>query len=195
MWIRDCKKLLCKNEKAKDLGERIQICTRQPKNLLRLAGGCKGGAEDPPQPESGCYKCNHCKVSCPVMNETKTFRSTNTDKSYKIKQRLDCDSDWLVYLVTRKKCKGQYAGKSKTPFKLRHSNHKQEIKKDRGGLGHHYGSKGVCSYSDVSITLIEQVRDKNMQFLADREVWWQHQLRVFVQNGGKAHCFRKEFKK
>ena len=91
MWIRDCKKLLCKNEKAKDMGERIQICTRQPKNLLRLAGGCKGVAEDPPQPEPGCYKCNHCKVSCPVMNETKTFRSTNTGKSYKIKQRLDCD--------------------------------------------------------------------------------------------------------
>ena len=195
-WIRDCKKLLCKNEEAKELGDRIQICSRQPRNLLRIAGGYKGGQDLPSTPpDAGCFRCNHCKVSCPVMNEAKSFKSTNTGKSYKIRQRLDCDSDWLIYLVTCKKCQGQYVGKSKTPFKIRHSNHKQEIKKDKGGLGHHYGSKGVCNYSDVSVTLIEQVKHKNLEFLANRETWWQHQLRVFVQNGGKAHCFRKDFKK
>ena len=122
------------------------------------------------------------------MNETKSFKSTNTGKTYKIRQRLDCDSDWLIYLVTCKKCRGQYVGKSKTPFKIRHSNHKQEIKKDKGGLGHHYGSKGVCTYSVVSVTLIEQVREKNLQFLADRELWWQHQLRVYVQACSNVLC-------
>ena len=197
MWVRECKKLLCKNNKAKEIGDNIQICSRQTKNLVRVAGGYKGGADDRPEqpPDAGSHKCNHCRVSCPVMNETQYFSSTNTGKKYKIRQRLDCDSDWLIYLVTCKKCQGQYIGKSKTPFKIRHSNHKQEIKKDKGGLGHHYGSKGACAYSDLSVTLIEQVEHKNLEFLAEREVWWQHQLRVFVQNGGKAHCFRKEFKR
>ena len=106
-----------------------------------------------------------------------------------------CDSDWFIYLVTCKKCQGQYIGKSKTPFKIRHSNHKQEIKKDKGGFGHHYGSKGACVYSDLSVILIEQVKQKNLDYLAEREVCWQHQMRVFVQNGGRAHCYRKDFKR
>ena len=83
-------------------------------------------------------------------------------------------------------------GKAKTKFKVRHSNHKQEIKRNVGGLGHHYGSNGSCDYKDMSITLIEQVKVKSFEFLAEREVWWQNQLRVYVQNGGKAHCYRKE---
>ena len=195
MWIRQSKKLLIKNDEAKALGDRIQIASRQPKNLLRMAGGYKDGQGAPkPAPDAGCFKCNHCKVSCPVLKETHTFRSSNTGKIYKIRQHMDCDSDWLIYLCTCKKCKGQYVGKSKTPFKKRHSNHKQEIKKDVGGLGHHYGSKGKCEYKDLSITLIEQVAHKNLKFLAERELWWQHQLRVFVENGGNCHCYRKDFK-
>jgi hypothetical protein len=46
-------------------------------------------------------------------------------------------------------------GKSKTVFKLRHSNHKQEVKK--------------------------QVKEKTFEFLAKRELYWQHQLRVYGQ--------------
>ena len=46
--------------------------------------------------------------------------------------------------------------KSKTKFKLRHSNHKQEVKKKIGGLGHHYGDGGPCSYEHMSIQLIEK---------------------------------------
>ena len=162
---------------------------------MKIAGGCKDGQGVPKTPpDAGCFKCNHCKVSCPILEETHTFKSTNTGKIYKIKQHMDCDSDWLIYLCTCKKCKGQYVGKSKTPFKKRHSNHKQEIKKDVGGLGHHYGSKGKCDYKDLSIILIEQVAQKNLKFLADRELWWQHQLRVFVENGGNCHCYRKDFK-
>ena len=93
---------------------------------------------------------------------------------------------------TCKKCDGQYVGKSKTKFKVRHSNHKQEIKNKTGGLGHHYGGVGGCGYENMSVILIEQVEHKNFDFLAEREVFWQNQLRVYVQNGHKAHCYRKE---
>ena len=80
-------------------------------------------------------------------------------------------------------------GKSKTPFKIRHSNHKQEIKKKVGGLGHHYGGSGGCGYGNISIMIIEEVKFK---FLAKRETFWQHQLRVYVENGSNGHCYRKE---
>ena len=52
-------------------------------------------------------------------------------------------------------------GSRKPPFKLRHSNHKQEVKKNIGSLGHHYGVKG----KEMSVTLIEQVAGF---FLAER---------------------------
>ena len=76
------KKLLSRNEQAKSMGDRIQICSKQPKNLLRMKNGPRGGNK--PHPYAGCYKCNHCKVSCPILNESKTFKSTNTSKVYKI---------------------------------------------------------------------------------------------------------------
>ena len=98
-------------------------------------------------------------------------------------------------MATCKRCHGEYVGKCKTSFKLRHSNHKQEIKKQTGGLGHHYGGSGPCGYQDLSITLIEQVEEKTFEFLAERELYWQHQLRVYVQNGSNAHCYRKDLKK
>jgi hypothetical protein len=136
MWVRECKKLLAKNEKAKDVGSRIQLASKQPKNLQRLVGGYKGGSRGGGAPipeEVGCKKCNKCHA-CPKIEETRTFRSTNTKKTYKIKQAVNCVSNWVIYLVTCQKCYGQYVGKSKTPFKVRHSNHKQEIRKGVGIL-------------------------------------------------------------
>ena len=83
-------------------------------------------------------------------------------------------------------------GKSKTDFKRRHSNHKQEIKKEVGGLGHHYGGIGGCGYKNFSVVLREEVEEKTMKYLAERELFWQHQLRVYVENGSNAHCYKKE---
>ena len=104
---------------------------------------------------------------------------------------MTCESSYVLYLATCKRCKGQYVGKSQTAFKLRHSNHKQEIKHGRGGLGQHYGPKGRCSYQDISFILIEKVEEGAKTKLARREQYWQHQLRAFVENGGNAHCIKK----
>ena len=112
MWIRQCKKLLVRNDNAKDIGDRIQIGSRQPKNLQRMVGGFrveKGGSKNT-SPQAGCSKCNHCKVVCPVMKEGTKFKSTNTGKMYTIRQKVNCDSDWVIYLVTCKRCQGQYVG-------------------------------------------------------------------------------------
>ena len=44
-WIRQSKKFLDRNEKAKVMGQNIQIAYRQPKNLKQLVGGSKNGVE------------------------------------------------------------------------------------------------------------------------------------------------------
>ena len=197
-WIRESKKFLV-SPKGKELGRNMQIAYKQPKNLRKIVGGCKrmggeGGSNTDTTPlnEVGSFRCNHCRVSCPRIVETGRFTSTNTGRSYKIKQRIDCDSSYVIYLVTCKSCKGQYVGKSVTPFKKRHSNHCQEIKHGRGGLGQHYGPPGRCSKESISIILIEQAEIGDRIGLAKREQFWQHQLRAFVENGGNAHCIKKE---
>ena len=93
----------------------------------------------------------------------------------------------MIYLATCKKCKGQYVGKSQTPFKMRHSNHKQEVKKQVGGLGQHYGGTG-CGYTNISIQIIDQVKEGDTRALEKQERYWQNQLRCYIQNGGNAHC-------
>ena len=62
--------LLANNEKAKKIGEQLQIVTRQPKNLQRLVSGTtKGGWGGTPSHDAGCYKCKKCKVLCPILKE------------------------------------------------------------------------------------------------------------------------------
>ena len=177
------------------MGDCIQISTRQPKNLKKIVAGTNrtGGGQQPPPPQvKGCFKCNRCKVSCPILKEGNSFTSTNTKKTYFIKQHLTCNSSYTVYLATCRKCSGQYVGKSTQKLKQRHSGHKQEVKNKIGGLGGHYGGIAGCGYDQMSLQIIDQVEHGDDQALADCETYWQHQLRCYVENGGRAHCYRKE---
>ena len=85
-------------------------------------------------------------------------------------------------------------GKTSQKFGLRHSGHKQEIKKKYGSLGHHFGGEAGCGYENVSIKIIDQVEVEcgKHQALAECELYWQNQLRCSVENGGNAHCYRKK---
>ena len=85
-----------------------------------------------------------------------------------------------------------YIGKSTQQFRRRHSGQKQEIKNVIGGLGHHYGGARGCGYTNISMQIIEKVNQGDHTQLAKREVYWQNEIRCFVQNGGGGHCYRKE---
>jgi hypothetical protein len=191
-WVREAKQLLVRNDKAILLGESIQITSRQPRNLQRMVTGIRKGGRGAPPLDAGCHKCNKCKVACPVLIEGTHFKSTNTGKTYPIRKRLDCTSDHVIYLVTCAKCCGQYVGKSTTDFKRRHSNHKVEIRNQRGGLGHHFGGQNGCGYQNVKIMLIDQVEKGDKIGLENCEVYWQNQMRCYVENGGGGCCYRKE---
>ena len=64
------------------------------------------------------------------MKEAKKFKSKVTGESYKIRQRIDCSSKDVIYLVECWKCGKQGVG-STDDFKLRVSNYISHIlKKD-----------------------------------------------------------------
>ena len=152
----------------------------------------QGGGTSPPPQNPGCFKCHGCHA-CQVITESTHFESTNTEKRYKIHQNLTCSSTYIVYVATCEKCKGQYVGKSTQMFKRRHSGHKQEVKKCYGGLGQHYGGQHGCGYSNLKIQIVDQVEVGDNEALAECELYWAHQLRAYVDNGGNAHSIKKEF--
>ena len=54
------------------------------------------------------------------------------------------------------------------------------------------GLMAGCKYENFSVQIIEQVKLGNHEALAECETYWQHQMRCYVENVGKAHCYRKE---
>ena len=192
-WLREGKKHLARNDRTRAMGKKIHIASRQPKNMLRIVRNSNfPRGSQAPTTNQGCQKCNKCHA-CPTVVESTHFRSTNTQKKYKINQSLDCNSKYIVYLVTCKKCAGQYVGKSSQLFKRRHSGHKQDIKNCNGGLGQHYGGHHGCGYKNFSVQIIDQVESGNTEQLTECELYWAHQLRAYVENGGNAHSIKKEF--
>ena len=135
-------------------------------------------------------KCSGCHA-CPKIKETKSFKSFNKKRSYKIRKKLNCDSKFVIYLVQCLKCQGQYVGKSETKFKMRHSNHKQEIRKNMGGLGEHFFDS-ECTFENYSVTLIDGVKPGDKRGLKKREDFWMYQLRTFKANGGNGMNLKKE---
>ena len=132
-WLREGKKFL-RSTKAKKMASNLQIVYKQPRNLQRLVAGPHNKVTSQTEENAGSHRCNksRCTVACPVVKETKVFKSTNTQKTYRIRQNINCDSSFVIYLATCLRCQGQYVGKSQYPFKQRHSRHKQEIKHLRG---------------------------------------------------------------
>ena len=191
-WIRESRKLLTKNEKAKEIGQNIQIAFRQPKNIKKIAAGAQNGGRRETDPNAGCKKCDKNCHACKILIEGKEFKSKNTGKIYRIREKISCSSEFIVYLANCQKCGGQYVGKSSQQFKRRHSGHKQEIKNKIGGLGQHYGGNQGCGYESLRVIIIEKVETGNHEQLGRREIYWQNQLRCFTQNGGNAQCRRKE---
>ena len=40
--------------------------------------------------------------------------------------------------------------------------------------------------------ILEKAEEENQNALAEREILWQNQLMVYVQNGHEVHCYKKE---
>ena len=67
-----------------------------------------------------------------------------------------------------------------------------EVRNQRGGLGHHFSGVNGCGYQNVRIQIIDQVEKGDKLGLENCEVYWQNQIRCYVENGGEGHCYKKE---
>ena len=103
------------------------------------------------------------------------FQSLSTKDSFKIKNRIDCNEQNVIYLIMCTSCKVRYVGSS-VEFKPRFHEHKSDIKLCR--TAEHWATH-YKSLDFLKITLIEKVcceKENAEAFLHKREIYWQHTL-------------------
>ena len=137
----------------------------------------------------GSFKCkkSRCQV-CLNVNETDTFTSTVTKKTYKINHKFDCSDKCLIYLLTCKKCLIQYVGKTVDEFRYRWNNYKSNSRNYdcnqpcmQRHLYEHYSSVGHCGFLEhVSITLIDKTDPSDP---LKREDYWRRTLCTMAPYG------------
>ena len=216
-WINSLMGTLHEDPELQKLCPRIPIVSRQPPSVASFALKSKhwqsttGPAPDPRPP--GCHRLHTDKpcVCCARMGDsTAMIRSTNTGRQYSISRHYNCQSSWVIYLVTCQACNIQYIGQTTQTMAARHYGHRREVKEGLDGLGRHFlDVHGVgldlskkadlarC-LQDFNLVVIGSVRPPSTpeeeqacrQRLDRLEADMQHRLRCMQENGGM--CIRDE---
>jgi hypothetical protein len=140
--------------------QNIQICHRRKgkniKEILATAKVNQEGRRDQEGEQTSCGKC----VYCPLLKETEgsSFRSNNTNRTYKLRQKVNCNAMWVVYLITCKKCAAQGVGSTKT-LKPRIAKYKTTITRRKTGdcgVDWHF-LKDDHTWEDFEIQVIAQL--------------------------------------
>ena len=143
----------------------------------------------PLERKRGSYKCGSLRcLLCNNIEETDTFTGTVTGESFKINHHLCCKDKCLIYLLTCKVCKKQYAGKTVDRFRLRWNNYKESDRKFLRGekikqksLHEHFLSYSHQSFEeDVSICLIDKTDPSDPH---KREHYWMRTLKTIAPFG------------
>ena len=118
---------------------------------------------------------------CPRLKEGKEFESSYTGLAYKIRHHLTCKSKYVVYLVTCQLCLKQYVGKTTQFMHTRHTGHRSEIENQTSELGEHFHR---CGVENLSLQIIDCVRQGEDETLSVLEGYWQNVLATFQANDG-----------
>ena len=117
----------------------------------------------------GMKKCSKCSV-CPFVKEGRTIQSKSTNLKIDINMNVNCSTQNIIYLLSCKKCSQQYIGETERMLKERFSEHKTYVNTNNQSkaTGIHFKLKGH-SISDMEITIIEKVFNKDPRFRKQRE--------------------------
>ena len=117
----------------------------------------------------GMRRCNRCGI-CPYVQEGKTVKATSNNYKTDINCSVDCSTTNIIYLLGCKKCPQQYIGETERALKDRFAEHRGYVNTNNQTktTGAHFNSKGH-SVSDMLITVIEKVHNKDPQFRKQRE--------------------------
>ena len=159
--------------------------------------------------EGGCYKCtkNRCSLCKHFLEEGKLIKSYHTKSTFKISNKLNCESQGVIYLVNDIKCKRNSVGSTINDLKTRWAAHKTHIKRNHVDceLAQHFNEQSsnhtwtpypISAFDNslspvLKVMVIDQVKfNKNdskivkMRKVKEREGYWQTQLKTLTRYGG-----------
>ena len=142
----------------------------------------KGTMEKKKNGNRPCYR-RGCKT-CRHVQTTDTFRSTVTKKSYKVHTSVTCKTKGVVYLIECRKCPKQYVGSTNNSVHIRLNSHRYDIRRKKilKPVAKHFNR---CRHSmeDLTIMVIEKLRNNNIQFRRRRERFWIDKLGCMAPEG------------
>ena len=201
-WLKEVHFILLADHKlAKIYPHPPSVTFRQPKNLKQIL--CRNTLKNLPYRDGsdlgdnppGCFKYSHggrgrkCLL-CPRLKEGDKFKSTYTGMSYNVRHNLTYKSKYVIYLITCKSCNKQYTGKTTQYMHLRHGGHRSEVDNESSELGEHYAH---CGMDNMSILIIDCVRQGEDETLSILEGYWQNLLATFQANNSNINI-RNEWK-
>ena len=162
--------------------------------------------KDTDDPNWGCYSCGKCTLCKNFLVESKTFTSSKTNQTFKIKSQITCETENIIYMITDKICKDIfYVGYTEDNMKVRWSNHKSHIKvgKKTCEIASHFVNQSTSVHklnkasqveytsqlrehlSLIIIESVEPIPGLNMkEHLKSREDFWQATLKASQLFGG-----------
>ena len=146
---------------------------RQPPNLKSMLCKAKlpGIAVNPE--DWGLSKCGKPRCpACPKVKTGQTICANIPKKHFQLKSKVDCESTYVVYVISCQKCASQYIGETKRRLKTRVSEHIWYARQGdtRSATGVHFSQNGHTP-EDMIVQVLEQTRE-NKGYLQQREDFW-----------------------
>ena len=125
--------------------------------------------------------CRSKKCSiCQYYNPAQYFISTSTKQKFRIKHSFTCNSTNIIYLITCKKCRKQYVGKTTKTLRERINRHKATIRsKQKIYISVHFNFPDH-KLSDLSVQIIDTSTPEKLRNL---EIFWIHKLQTYLPKG------------
>jgi hypothetical protein len=135
--------------------------------------------------QQGSYPCRKLKcLTCKYMTQGTTFSSSKTRECYKIHGKFNCQSTYVIYLITCAECNIQYVGQTSTTLNSRMSSHRHDIRHqlDKPVSKHFSNDNSRHNIRNMQITVIDYgPHDVTSRHL--RETSWIRQLVTMEPHG------------
>ena len=108
-------------------------------------------------------KCSPCSLKtgnlcCSQLTSTTTFIRQQTKKKFKVYHKVNCKSEYVIYLMECTLCNKQYVEKAETGFNINLNNHRNNTKNAKAILAcRHFQEQGHNFNSHAKFEIIEKL--------------------------------------
>ena len=128
------------------------------------------------------YGMTNCGKQCPCCPYVKTGKEVkiNTKQTWKISNKLNCETFNCVYMIECRKCHQKYIGQTGRQFKFRIADHRGYVKNKvlSQPIGRHFNLPGHC-LADMQTTILEQVKYNDETYRLEREKYIINRFNTF----------------